>query len=180
MKTKIFLFCGRSGSGKTSISQAVGNRTELQVVTYNAILAQLVKDKGFTSKGEYIFNTPFEVFSRDYDEYAINWINNKVMMNDVIIVEGLCSAVGFNCLKKQYGTAMTTFFIEVEESVRMQRIKERDGKVFLKKEEYKENYGVGEICKLADYVLDGKLPLSKNINCALKIIRGDGVIGRMV
>ena len=168
---KLWLITGRSGSGKTTLTKGISAIFDMPTLSYSDMLTELTHIKGYPSEGDFIFNTPFEEFSKMYDEYAINRIEAEVKAKNLILIEGLCSSEGFLLLKNKYNDFLKTFFIDVPDDERMRRIGIRSGSVFQKKEQYKEKYGIAKIKDMADYVVNGTKTESSLVEEIENIIR---------
>lgn len=178
MKVDIWILVGHSGSGKTTVAEKICSMFNMPRLHYGSLLDDLAHQKGYPDRGAFYDGVSFRELRQLYDTYVVERVSDMVGINSPFLIDGLCSLNAFNRLYSNLSDYnIKVIYIEVPESVRIERIKVRDGGVWNDKELTKAAFGLDELVKLADYTIDGMESSDVVLANAIKIISMDDTGG---
>jgi len=171
LKVNIWLLVGYSGSGKTTLAENVCSKLGIPMLSYSEMFDELAHQNGYSNRGNFYSATPLDEFKHLYDAYAIEKISNSAKARNSVLVEGLCSLNAYYGLCNSLSDCVIKIiYINVPKAERVRRIKIRDGRVWNGKELTKAAFGLDDLVKLADYIVDGSKAFSLALDNVINVI----------
>lgn len=173
---KIYIITGRTGAGKSTVCARLANEFKFTLLSFAKMGKRFAMGQGYKRIRECYFAMNLDVFKTKMGEHLLHCIEDALKNEDSILIDGLYLDTVVVKLKEKY--SCTIIYINTTDAVRYERIADKlsisleqaseENEI---KERLKNEVGINELIKMADYEIDGDASSEKVYQTAGEIIK---------
>ena len=182
MSCKVFIISGKTGSGKSTISEMLKSQYGFPIVSFVNIGKTFARKHGKEHLRDCYKTLEPDEFKHSLVNDIKEIIDEPIKDNEVLILDGLYAYDAILNIQKK--CAVVVIYLQVSDSVRYSRISKRlnvDIDSAIKeenlKEEIKKSLGNDLIIDMVDYSVDGNMPVEVVKDEVYKIILKELISG---
>ncbi len=157
---KIYIITGRTGSGKSTLCKRLAKELDLTLLSFANMGKKFANNHGYERIRECHLAMELNEFKEKMTNHLLKSIEASLELNDIIMIDGLYIDTVVAKLKEKYQCFL--IYLNTNDTVRYQRISQRlsitieeaqeENKI---KERLKDEVGINELIKNADYEING-------------------------
>ncbi|MCX4364294.1 MAG: AAA family ATPase [Bacilli bacterium] len=173
---EIYIITGRTGAGKSTLCKKLAEFLEYPLLSFANMGKDFANKNGFKRIRECHLAMELSEFKTRMADHILSIIEDELTRHEKVIIDGLYIDTVVFKLKEKYNCKL--IYLNTDDEIRYQRVAERlaisieqaqeENKI---KERLKDEVGIRELIKTADYILDGNLSIEEIFNNCCNIIK---------
>ena len=163
---QIFIITGRTGAGKSTLCKKLQEYFDIPLLSFANMGKEFANKQGDNRIRECHLAMELGEFVEKLSVYTLQLIDEQINICDIIIIDGLYVTEVLKVLNQKYDCNI--IYLKVNSAIRYKRVAKRldvsikQAKEEIKiKERLKEEVGIDEFIKKANFTIDGKKPMNE-------------------
>lgn len=163
---QIFIITGRTGAGKPTLCEKLQEYFDIPLLSFANMGKEFANKQGYNRIRECHLAMGLEGFVKKLSVHTLQLIDEQISICNTIIIDGLYVTEVLKVLNQKYDCNI--IYLKVNSAIRYKRVAKRLD-ISLKqaleeikiKERLKDEVGIDEFIKKANFTIDGKNPINE-------------------